>query len=265
MNDHVRRRAPRSPNYPQQSLEWAVSSGLSLLEKENLHAVPVDIVARNLGYKDANNGKARRVLANLKAFGILDKASGGKLAVSQDVQRFKLAPSDADKINYLKQWVIKPALYSKLLEKYPGELPSDGALVFELVNEHGFNEDAARKAIEVFRESIRFVESKSGHITNEDGDDDIEEEEEEPESPNSNVENKKETAPVVAPNLNNTPPPPPTPTSGNVRYPIRLAGGRMAYIDVPDPFYEKDKDKLKAQLEIIGTVDEDNDFGDFDM
>ena len=99
MTEQVKKRAQRSPNYPIQPLEWAVETALTLLQKEGLHAVPADIVARNLGYKDASNGKARRILANLKAFGVIDKASGGKLVISQDVQRYKLIPTDEEIIN----------------------------------------------------------------------------------------------------------------------------------------------------------------------
>ncbi|TCT21186.1 hypothetical protein [Thiobaca trueperi] len=42
----------------------------------------------------------------------------------------------------------------------------------------------------------------------------------------------------------------------NVRYPIRLIGGRMAWVEVPDLFYEADKKKLQAQIAIIGTVND---------
>ena len=217
----VKRRASRSPNYPQQPLEWAVKCGLTLLEKEQLHSVPVDIIAQNLGYKDAKNGKARSVLANLKAFGILKKAAGGKLVVSQDVQRYKLSPSEEDKISYLKQWVKKPLLYSKLLEKYPDGLPSDAVLIFELVDEHSFNEDAAQKAIDVFRDSLRFVEAQAGNLASEEDDDANEDEQD-----NENA--KQNDSPDISSHiLKKKTPPPNRPESGNVRYPVRLAGGRM--------------------------------------
>lgn len=268
MNDLVKKRANRSPNYPQQTLEWAIKSGLTLLAKEQLHSMPVDIAAQGLGYKDANNGKARSVLANLKSFGILKKAAGGKLAVSQDVQRYKLAPSEADRLTYLKQWVRKPLLYSKLLDKYTDGLPSDAVLIFELVDEHSFNEDAAQKAIDVFRESLRFVETTAnkfngiGSLDEETIQENDVEQEDDPIEQNDSKVNEKL---VNSQNNSVKSPPPSMPLSGNVRYPIRLAGGRMAYIDVPDPFFEKDKEKLKAQLEIIGTVDEDDDYEAYDM
>lgn len=258
MNDQVRRRATRSPNYPQQSLEWAVSCGLSLLEKEKLHPVPVDIVAQNLGYKDANNGKARRVLANLKAFGILEKASGGKLAVSQDVQRYKLAPLAEDRAAYLQEWLRRPSLYAKLLDKYPQELPSNKVLIFELVDDFGFSEDGAQKAIEVFLDSLRFVDSSLPEGEGEDASADEGFEDEA-----SDLEPNEQQG-TTGKRVDQSPPEPRLNQESNcVRYPVRLAGGRMAYIDVPDPFFEVDKGKLKAQLEVIGTVDEDNEFEGF--
>lgn len=257
MTKQVKKRESRSPNYPLQPLEWAVNTALELLEKEGLHAAPADVVARNLGYKDASNGKARRVLANLKAFGVIDKATGGKLAVSQDVRRYKLMPSKDEKNIYLKQWVKKPLLYKKILEKYEDSLPSDAVLLFELVDEHGFNEAAANKAIKVFRASLDFVEHKTRSISDSDEDDDNDDFEGE--------EGLKDQPPV-----NDSPPPPgqqppPPPVNNGLRYLIRLVGGRMAWIEVPECFYEADKNKLRAQIEIIGTEDEDNDFGDMEM
>jgi len=258
MTEHIKKRAQRSPNYPIQPLQWAVETALTLLEKEGLHAIPADIVAQNLGYKDSSNGKVRRVLANLKAFGVIDKAPGGKLTISQGVQRYKLIPSDEEKNTYLKQWLKKPLLYKKLLDKHQDGLPSDAVLLFELVDEHGFNEEAAGKAIKVFRASLDFVKSKAG--ASDEAPDDIDDDEFEGED--------TEEQPLLDQQQRNIPPlqrNPLPPATDNVRYPIRLAGGRMAWIEVPERFYEADKNKLRAQIEIIGTEDEDNDFGGMEM
>lgn len=262
MPANTKKRAARSPNYPIQPLEWAVNNALELLEKEGLHAVPPDIVARNLGYKNANNGKAGRILANLKAFGVIEKATSGKLAVSQDVQRYKLTPTDSDKKSYLKQWLKTPLLYRKIMDKYENDLPSDAVLLFELVDEHGFNEDAAEKAIKVFRESINFYKraTNSFNLASENSEQAPEEDEY---STDASIEEQQittqssstttgvvhEQTKTVLPQTN----------TDNFRYPIRLAGGRIAWIEVPVPFYEVDKSKLKAQIEIIGTDDEDGD------
>lgn len=256
------RRVQRSPNYPLQSLDWAVETGLKLLDKEGTHAVSPDIIASNLNYKDATNGRAKRILANLKAFGILQKAAGGKLAVSPDVRRFKLHPVEADKAIIVQQWLRKPLLYSKLFDKYGDNLPSDRALVFELVDEHGFIEASAQSAIDVFRASIKYAEQFAGaaganQSEYESDDEGVEEDEEIPPPPPAQpTAQQLPVHPQPTPSVANSQPQP----REGVRYPIRLAGGRMAWIEVPDPFYEADKSRLKAQLEIIGTVDEDEAF-----
>lgn len=252
----------RSPNYPLQSLEWAVETGLKLLEKEGVHAVPADVIASHLGYKDATNGRALRILANLKTFGIVQKVAGGKLAVSKEVQRFKLHPNDADRAVLIHQWLKKPLLFSKLLEKYDDHLPSDRALVFELVDEHGFLETAAQSAIEVFRASLHYAERFSATTKDDAVQEDVAEDE--PQGIEVVIAPEAKQPPVPTPSQSgignaNLSAPVPAVREG-VRYPIRLAGGRMAWIEVPDPFYEADKKRLQAQLAIIGTVDEDNEF-----
>jgi len=260
------KRASRSPNYPLKSIEWALEKALELLDKEGLHSVPADIVAQNLGYKDANNGNARRALAILKAFGMLDKAPNGKLAVSQEVRRYKLLPEESEKIVLLKQWLNKPLLYKKLLDKYDTPLPSNRVLLFELVDEHGFNESAAEKAIKVFLQSVEFV-NNAGLSANECEDnapieDDFEDVDVDADLDVIEINQEKEPQNSESPkNLTQAQ----APQKDRVRYPVRLTGGRMAWIDVPEPFYEADKIKLVAQIEIIGTDDEDNEFGDLEM
>lgn len=279
MSEDNERRAQRSPNYPMQGLEWAIDVGLKLLEKEGLHPVVPDIIATNLGYKDASNGRAKRVLANLKAFGILQKAAGLKLSVSPDVRKFKLTPSEEDRAIFVGHWLKRPLLYSKLLDKYGDNLPSDKALVFELVDEHNFMENAAKSAIEVFRASLSYAARFSGalQVSREESDEFSEDEMgvDEEDAPPAVSSPPQGVLPLVAS--------PPsqyiTPSSlahahalhaqsaakEGVRYPIRLVGGRMAWIEVPDPFYEADKSRLKAQLEIIGTYDEDKAFEEQEM
>lgn len=257
------KKVARSPNYPQYSIKWAIENGLALLEKEKLHPVPLDVVAQSLGYKDASNGAARRALAILKAFGLIQKAAGGKVQVAADLQRYKLTPNEDDKKIYLKQWLKKPLLYLKLLEKYENNLPSDRALVFELVDEHGFNESAAKNAIDVFRESLEYVDKLTGGLNNTDVEDNEFSESESASTDQMTTDRAGISLEGDAPQLSQKPSNSLSslPNENNVvRYPIRLVGGRMAWIEVPDPFYEADKNRLKAQIEIIGTVDEDNDF-----
>ena len=41
------------------------------------------------------------------------------------------------------------------------------------------------------------------------------------------------------------------------RIPVRLPGGRRAWLLIPSPFFTADKDRLKAQIDLLLAEDED--------
>jgi hypothetical protein len=42
------------------------------------------------------------------------------------------------------------------------------------------------------------------------------------------------------------------------RIPIRLPGGRRAWLEIPPVFYEADKARIKAQIDLLLTEDGDS-------
>lgn len=44
--------------------------------------------------------------------------------------------------------------------------------------------------------------------------------------------------------------------AGHDRIPVRLQGGRRAWLWIPTVFYESDKQRLKAQIDLLLTEDE---------
>jgi hypothetical protein len=48
--------------------------------------------------------------------------------------------------------------------------------------------------------------------------------------------------------------------SGIDRIPIRLAGGRRAWIEIPSPFFSADRERLKKHIDLLLTDDEDDGF-----
>lgn len=238
----------RSPNYPSRPLDWAVNSALSILDQQGGHVLPPDVVASSLNYKDAGSGPAKSAIAALKSYGILEK-DGSKLRLSKAVQQYKLTPTQEGREAILQRWLLSPALYSELIEKYGVPLPTDEVLIHDLVIENAFTEKAAKRIVSNLKSSLEFANFGNHElavIDDEDGDitDIIEGNLTVLNSLPGNVTTLSESGDVV-------------------RYPVRLAGGRMAYIEVPAHFYNKDKKKLQAQLEIIGTLDEDDDDDDF--
>lgn len=43
------------------------------------------------------------------------------------------------------------------------------------------------------------------------------------------------------------------------RIPVRLTGGRRAWLVIPTPFYSADKSRLKAQIDLLLTAEEEGD------
>ena len=143
----------RSPRYPQKSVRWAVDAALRILQANGLHPMTADVAARAMKYRDSNNGAARSALAALKAYGLLEKA-GARLKLADDIQRYKLVPSQEQQTELLAGWAFNPPLFALLREKYGENVPSEDLLIHDLVIEFGFSEAGAKKAIGVYKENL---------------------------------------------------------------------------------------------------------------
>jgi hypothetical protein len=45
------------------------------------------------------------------------------------------------------------------------------------------------------------------------------------------------------------------------RIPVRLSGGRRAWLSIPTPFFTADKQRLKAQIDLLLTAEDDENVG----
>jgi hypothetical protein len=243
MIDKPRKKSPRAPSIP---LDEAIDRAQKVYEKEARHAAPSDVVAQDIGYKSANNGAALAVLASMRYFGLLERPSEGKLAVSKDVETYLYAPDDEVKRALRSKWLRAPAIFADLLDAFPGELPSDANLRFDLIK-RGFTPATSEALIGVFRKSAEFAGHGSGS------------------SPKGSSPEKtdSEGLSTVSIPLNDESSPhhsQPTisiPSSNDEvdRIPVRLSGGRKAWLIIPSPFFEADKARLKAQIDFLLTED----------
>jgi hypothetical protein len=252
MNQVLRKKSPRAPSM---ALDEAVDRVHRAYDKERLHAAPTDVVAQNLGYKGANSGSALSALASLRYYGLLERPKEGFLAVTKDFEHFKFAPDDRQRRALLISFLTKPQLYAELLDKYESGLPSDATLRYELI-QRGFSPPAAEGALAAFRQSVEFV----GYMSNDDS----------PTVPaSSNVESRAwaEAAPVDSQAVTNSPvgalpsdalSPNLPMDEGTDQIPVRLPGGRRAWLIIPSPFFAADKNRLKAQIDLLLTQDEED-------
>jgi hypothetical protein len=238
MSEVLRKKSPRAPSL---ALDESVERALKIYDKEHRHPVPTDVIAQNLGYKSANNGSALSAIASLRSYNLLEKAQEGKLSVSKDVESYRYAPNEDLRSQLKIKWLRAPSIFSELLEQCGEGLPSDATLRFELIN-RGFSPLSADSTLAVFKKSVEFahffeqavIESADARTAT---------------AVSSDASAGSDESPVVGA---------PSPVAdGYDRIPVRLNGGRRAWLEIPTPFYLADKKRLHAQIELLLTEDEE--------
>lgn len=251
MPDIPRQRSPRAPSI---DLGEAVEKARAIYAKQRLHAGPTDVVAQHLGYKNANNGAALQVIASLRYYGLIERPQDGMLAVTKDVEEFQYVPSDQARQGVLRRWLTAPSVFSELLAKYEASLPADQNLRFDLI-QRGFSPNAAEALIPVFRRSVDYA-GYFDHQPKVEGDI-------VPGAEPSAQEAAVSAAlrePTQAPTRPNEQLPIES-DSALDRIPVRLPGGRRAWLAIPSPFFAADKVRLKAQIDLLLTDDEETPAG----
>lgn len=238
MNDEPRKRSPRSPVLP---LRESLARALAIHEKEGRHSVPIDVAAQDMGYKDSNNGRARRAIAALRQFGLVITPKNGYVAVSRQLETYRFAPDESTKRTLLMEFFRTPPIYRAMVAKFPDRLPSDAALRFEFI-QLGFLPAGVDDEVKMFRDSAEFsgAYAANGIAAIDQISEDMVEHEiesvEHDQSPTDSISVSR--ASQVAD-----------------RIPIRLAGGRKAVLEIPTPFFEADKRLIKAQIDLVLTND----------
>jgi hypothetical protein len=253
--------AKKSPRAPSMSLKDALERVMRAYDRERLHEAPTEVVAQNIGYKNANSGTALSAIASLRYFGLLIRPRNGFLAVSKEVETFKFAPTEVQRQALLATFLTKPPLYQDLLKKYVSGLPSDANLKYELI-ERGFIPAAAETALVAFRESVEFTRyfQNSNEIgTSIEDDEELSSQNESQANISSNI---AAVLPTPSGTVVSTPSASPAlplheTTDEHDRIPVRLSGGRRAWLIIPTPFYQADKQRLKAQIDLLLAEDED--------
>lgn len=246
----IRKKSPRAPSMP---LNDALDRALKVYEQERLHPAPIEIIASGMGYKSANNGSALAAIASLRYYGLLERPKDGFLAVTKNVELYKFTPSDSKRKDLLIDFLKSPPLYAELLEQYTSGLPSEATLIYELI-QRGFIPSAAESAVSCFKQSVQFAayfEQRATQAISQSDDDLYElEESDSASSFPANVEATKAAPSKSIIQVH-------TDESELDRYPVRLSGGRKAWLLIPTQFYEADKVRLKAQIDLLLAEDEE--------
>lgn len=245
-----RKLSPRAPSF---ALDDAIERASRIYEKERTHIIPAEVAAQDMGYSGARNGAALSAMATLRYYGLLERREESKMAISRDYETYKFAPDETHRRAMLVTWLRNPPVFQELLDKYKDGLPSDATLKFDLIQQ-GFSPQSADSCISVFKKSVEFsgyfargvAEPRSTEEGGSDGRLGHEAYEVDTFSGADALANaQRELTRTANYTLD--------------RIPVRLSRGRKAWIEVPVPFYNNDKQRLKNQIDLLLTDDEESD------
>jgi len=242
MNQPPRKKSPRAPAI---ALAEAIERAQRIYDKESRHATSLDTVAAHIGYKDATSGAALTAIAALGYYGLVERPQESMMAVTKDFESFKFVPNEEVRRSFILKWLKSPALFQELLDKYEASLPSDATLKFDLI-QRGFNPSKADSTVSVFRQSVDYARYYERQQLQQEYD----EHDDAPLAANTKPVEHKPVSDLVSPRSVVAA------TADHDRIPVRLSGGRKAWLEIPSPFYEGDKQRLKSQIDLLMTDDE---------
>lgn len=193
----------------------------------------------------------------MRYFGLLDRPKTGHVAVSRDVEQCQFALDEALKRQLRQKWLRSPAVFDAILQEFPEHLPSEATLRYQLIN-RGFNPASANDLVAIFQKSAQFADVYSGssfasEALSSDGDiESLVETQLAPAKPIALRIIEPQTARAVKNQAAHTPSNTLTTGFGDAdQIPVRVTNARKAWLIVPSPLYERDKIRLKVQIDLL--------------
>lgn len=147
----------RSPNYPAVSFPDALDRMRAIYKAEKTNAAPPEVLVQHIGYTSLN-GRAKRVVAALKQFGLLESA-GDLLHVSQAAEDIVLLEDvNPERVERIKRKLaFAPAVFEAINEAFSASLPSEGTLRHHLVRNLGFRPEASENLVQVYLATVQHL------------------------------------------------------------------------------------------------------------
>jgi hypothetical protein len=230
----------RSPRYPIIAIDEALNKVRAIYAEDRRAFTTSAAILKHLNYKvkEKAGGRSARVIASLRQYGLLE-GRAGKYRVSEAAFRILELPDDSpERLQLIKQAAFSPAMVSKVLQYYQGEIPSDTTLRSHLVLEEEFNPDSANEFVKVLRRTMSIVNPDAGDYNGEPS-----EREQTPAA--GGTPRMQQITPQVQPSAPNPSKPPP----GQRPYPLYLSKEREAILYVPSVMSRPEYELLKKQIE----------------
>jgi len=146
----------KSPNYPNISLEEAITNVKALYDKDGKAGAPKGVALKYWGY-NSESGPAVRTISALKKFG-LTQDKQGRIVPTQRAIDLLVYPKNSERYAVaLQEAALSPRIYKDLWEKYKDGFPSDEALKAELISEENFNPKQVNGFLSDFRKTLAYA------------------------------------------------------------------------------------------------------------
>lgn len=152
----AKRKIHRSPNYPSMGLKEALDKARLIYNAEKRTLGSVEVLQADMGYT-VGTGPAGRAVSALKQYGLLDEKDGQYRISDSAFALLELSHGSDEYRSALKEAALKPAMFSELLTKYAGNIPSDTNLRDFLLKVKKFNPVSVGDFIRIFRETVELA------------------------------------------------------------------------------------------------------------
>lgn len=169
----------KGPKWPGLTFTDALAKAKTIYNHEKRNATTAEVMLGHLGVK-AGTGRANRILASLRAYGLVQRQTGGNYVISDKAWRMIVVLQDdsPERQQLIREAALSPSLFKEILAAYPDELPSDATLRQYLLLNKGFNENSVSPFLEIFKAALAIAKTGSSDYTPDDlGDENTEDEE----------------------------------------------------------------------------------------
>lgn len=155
----------RSPSCPIWSLPEAIDAVRKIEKVYRQVAADRGEAAKLVGYA-GQSGPANKALADLAAYGLVERAGKGELRVTDRAKAILYPDSDDERRHNVEAAALDPPLWRDLWEKFPGMfMPPEGG-VSTYLNRAGFNTNTIRPAIKAYLSTLAYWEQAGANKSN---------------------------------------------------------------------------------------------------
>lgn len=146
----------RSPGYPQIGLQKCIELVKKIYEGAHTGEIDSATLIGLMGYS-AVSGQGLSAASAVKKFGLIE-GRGEKLKVSSLALKILEPMSAEERQDSVKEAALKPELYSEVLTRFGGKIPSDEVMRSFLIRNYEFAPTGADNFIKAFKETVESIE-----------------------------------------------------------------------------------------------------------